>query len=64
MMEENCVVESVPEDIQAVIAAALSRYLQDEKLSFKVIAIKPVQSSQINFWGIVGRRDNMMNLPR
>jgi ribosome-binding factor A len=64
MMEENYVVESVPEDIQAVITAALSRYLQDEKLSFKVIAIKPVQSSQINFWGIVGRRDNMMNLPR
>jgi ribosome-binding factor A len=64
MMEENYVVESVPEDIQAVIAAALSRYLQDEKLSFKVIAIKPVQSSQINFWGIVGRRDNMMKLPR
>jgi ribosome-binding factor A len=64
MMEENYVVESVPEDIQAVIAAALPRYLQDEKLSFKVIAIKPVQSSQINFWGIVGRHDNMMKLPR
>lgn len=63
-MEENYIDESVPEDIQAVIAAALSRYLQDEKLSFKVITIKPVQSSQINFWGIVGRRDNMMNPPR
>lgn len=50
----------IPSEIKAVIAAALARYLHDEKFSFKVVSVKPVQLSQINLWGLEGRRLNMM----
>jgi len=56
--------EEVPPIIKAIIAAALARYLRDEKFSFKVVTIKPVQLSQINFWGLEGRRLNMIGLKR
>lgn len=55
-MKENKVISP---EIKAVIAAALARYLMDEKLSFRIISIKPVQISQINFWGLEGRLNNM-----
>ena len=46
-------------EIGAVIAAALTRYLKDDKLSFQVVSIKPVQTGQINLWALAGRQDNM-----
>ncbi|MCR4427788.1 MAG: hypothetical protein NUV68_00360 [Caldiserica bacterium] len=51
--------DTIPPEIKVVIAAALARYLRDEKFSFKVVSIKPVQLSQINLWGLEGRRLNM-----
>lgn len=55
-MESN---ERIPQEIQVVIAAALARYLKDDKLAFKVVSIKLVQTSQINLWGLTGRQENM-----
>ncbi|MEI6310485.1 MAG: hypothetical protein WCP58_12680 [bacterium] len=55
-MENN---ERIPQEIQVVIAAALARYLKDDKLAFKVVSIKLVQTSQINLWGLAGRQENM-----
>jgi len=55
-MESN---ERIPQEIQVVIAAALARYLKDDKLAFKVVSIKLVQTSQINLWGLAGRQENM-----
>jgi hypothetical protein len=49
----------VSPEMQIVIAAALSRYLKDDKLSFQVVSIKPVQTGQINLWALAGRQDNM-----
>ncbi|MFH0803482.1 MAG: hypothetical protein V2A78_14000 [bacterium] len=46
-------------EIEAVIAAALTRYLKDDKLSFQVVSIKPVQTGQINLWALTGRQENM-----
>jgi len=46
-------------EIEVVIAAALNRYLKDDKLSFQVVSIKPVQTGQINLWALAGRQDNM-----
>ncbi len=54
--------ETIPPEIKVVIAAALARYLHDEKFSFKIVSIKPVQLSQINLWGLEGRRMNMIPL--
>lgn len=46
-------------EIGAVIASALARYLKDDKLSFQVVSIKPVQTGQINLWALAGRQENM-----
>lgn len=54
--------DTIPPEIKVVIAAALARYLHDEKFSFKVVSIKPVQLSQINLWGLEGRRLNMIRV--
>lgn len=56
--------ESIPEEIRIVIAAALAKYLKDDKLAFKVVAIKPVHTSQMNLWGLAGRQENMVRLRR
>ena len=56
--------EPIPEDIRIVIAAALAKYLKDDKLAFKVVAIKPVHTSQMNLWGLAGRQENMVGLRR
>ena len=51
--------EKIPPDIQVAIAAALGRYLKDDKLSFHVVSIKPVHHSEINLWALVARQENM-----
>lgn len=43
----------------AAVAAALGMHLQHEKLRFRILNIAPVQSSDLNFWGVTGRIDNM-----
>lgn len=53
--------QEIPPEVKAVIAVALACYLRDEKLSFKVALVKPVHLSQINLWGLEGRRLNMMS---
>ena len=57
--EYKAPVDGRPQEIQVVIAAALARYLKDDKLAFKVVSIKLVQTSQINLWGLTGRQENM-----
>ncbi len=56
-MESN---ERISPEIQVIIAAALARYLRDDKLAFKVVSIKLIQTSQINLWGLEGRLENMV----
>lgn len=54
----------LPPKLIAVITAALSMHLQNEKLNFKILDIKPVHSSDINIWGLFGRMSNMQRLTR
>jgi hypothetical protein len=56
--------ERIPQEIQVIIAAALARYLKDDKLAFKVVSTKLVQISQINLWGLTGRQENMGGIRR
>jgi hypothetical protein len=49
----------IPADVQIAIAAALGRYLKDDKLAFHVVSIKPVQHGNINLWALSGRSDIM-----
>ncbi|MBI5804782.1 hypothetical protein HZA73_01905 [candidate division TA06 bacterium] len=51
--------ENIPAEIQVAIAAALGRYLKDDKLAFHVASIKPVHHSEINLWALAGRQENM-----
>ena len=51
--------ENIPAEIQVAIAAALGRYLKDDKLAFHVASIKQVHHSEINLWALAGRQENM-----
>ncbi len=56
--------ELISEEIRVVIAAALAKFLKDDKLAFKVVAMKPLHTSQMNIWGLAGRQENMAGLRR
>ncbi len=51
--------EKIPADVAIAIASALGRYLKDDKLAFHIVAIKPVQHSEMNLWALAARQDNM-----
>ncbi len=51
--------EKVSAEVQIAIAAALGRYLRDDKLAFHIVGIKAVQHSEMNLWALAGRQDNM-----
>ena len=49
----------VSDQTKAVILAALSEYFKNERIEFKVLSVKPIHSSDINLWGIMGRNRGM-----
>lgn len=51
--------EKISAEIQVAIAAALGRYLKDDKLAFHIVGIKTVQHSEMNLWALAARQDNM-----
>jgi hypothetical protein len=46
-------------EVQIAIAAALGRYLKDDKMAFHVASVKPIQHGKINLWALSGRQDMM-----
>ncbi|HOD42438.1 MAG: hypothetical protein BWY32_02954 [bacterium ADurb.Bin243] len=63
-IDSSAVKNKVPKKTMAVITAALSMYLQNEKLNFKILDIKPVHSSDLNIWGLFSRMTGMQRLSR
>jgi hypothetical protein len=49
----------IPSEVVIAIAAALGRYLRDDKLAFHVVSIKPIHLNEINLWALSGRQGNM-----
>jgi hypothetical protein len=49
----------IPSEVMIAIAAALGRYLRDDKLAFRVVSVKPVGLNEINLWALSGRQGNM-----
>jgi hypothetical protein len=63
-IDSTAVKNKVSKKMLAVVTAALSMYLQNEKLNFKILDIKPVHSSDLNIWGLFGRMNSMQRLSR
>lgn len=54
--------KKIKDQTKIVIMSALSEYFKAERISFKVLDIKPVHTSDVNLWGINGRNRNMSKL--
>jgi hypothetical protein len=54
----------IPSEVMIAIAAALSRYLRDDKLAFHVVAVKAVHLNEINLWALSGRQENMASVTK
>ncbi|KQC12542.1 MAG: hypothetical protein APR63_02585 [Desulfuromonas sp. SDB] len=54
--------KKINDQMKIIIMAALSEYFKAERISFKVLDIKPVHTSDVNLWGINGRNRNMGKL--
>jgi len=61
-LDSSAVKSKVSKKTLAIITAALKMYLQNEKLNFKILDIKPVHSSDFNIWGLFGRLEGMQRL--
>lgn len=63
-LDTSAVKGKVSKKTIAVISAALGMFLQNEKFDFKILNIKPVHSSDLNLWGVIGRVRNMDRLTK
>ncbi len=63
-IDSTAVKNKIPSKMLAVVTAVLNMHLQNEKLNFKILDIKPVHSSDVNIWGLFGRMNSMQRLSR